>query len=97
MRMKQNRNDVRRIFITVFFMMAVVCMVSFTAVEAEALSKDVPMVPASFSKLADSVSPAVVNIRTEKTTKIGGGFRHFSRPPFRRKNDPFEDFFVYVS
>lgn len=80
------------IFFTIFFIIAVIFFISFSAVQTEAKPKDVMMVPASFSGLADSVSPAVVNIRTEKTTKTGG-FRHFSRRPFGRKNDPFEDFF----
>jgi len=80
------------IYFTIFFIIAVIFFISFSAVQTEAKPKDVMMVPASFSGLADSVSPAVVNIRTEKTTKTGG-FRHFSRRPFGRKNDPFEDFF----
>jgi len=80
------------IYFTIFFTIAVIFFISFSAVQTEAKPKDVMMVPASFSGLADSVSPAVVNIRTEKTTKTGG-FRHFSRRPFGRKNDPFEDFF----
>jgi len=89
----RNRSLYRKIFFSVFFMVSIVFLVSFSAVKAEARSKDILMVPTSFSGLADSVSPAVVNIRTEKTTKTGGGFRHFSRRPFGRKNDPFEDFF----
>jgi len=80
------------IYFTIFFTIAVIFFISFSAVQTEAKPKDVMMVPASFSGLAGSVSPAVVNIRTEKTTKTGG-FRHFSRRPFGRKNDPFEDFF----
>jgi len=95
MRLQKSRNRIlyRKIFFSVFFMVSIIFLVSFSAVKAEARAKDVLMVPASFSGLADSVSPAVVNIRTEKTTKTGGWFRHFSRRPFRRKNDPFEDFF----
>ena len=47
-------------------------------------------VPESFSNLAKSVSPAVVNIRTEKTIKDGGrAFRHFNRNPFGQ-DDPFQ-------
>ncbi|MEA3415546.1 MAG: DegQ family serine endoprotease [Thermodesulfobacteriota bacterium] len=47
----------------------------------------------SFSSLAESVSPAVVNIRTVKTIKGGSRvFRHFSRSPFG-KDDPMNDFF----
>lgn len=52
-----------------------------------------PMVPQSFTELAESVSPAVVNIRTVKTIKGGGPvFRHFQRGPFGQ-DDPFGDFF----
>ena len=51
------------------------------------------MIPESFSRLAETVSPAVVNIRTEKTMKGGGRvYRHFSPGPFG-KEDPFQDFF----
>jgi serine protease Do len=52
-----------------------------------------PMVPQSFTGLAESVSPAVVNIRTVRTITGGGRvFRHFQRGPFGQ-NDPFKDFF----
>ena len=50
------------------------------------------MVPANFTDIAQSVSPTVVNVRTEKVIKGGGPvFRHF-RGPFGEE-DPFEDFF----
>jgi serine protease Do len=51
------------------------------------------MVPSSFSEVAKAVSPAVVNISTEKVIKNGGGqsFRHFQSP--FGKDDPFNDFF----
>ena len=50
------------------------------------------MVPASFTDVAMAVSPAVVNIRTEKVVKGGGPvFRHFQSP--FGKDDPFRDFF----
>ncbi|MDO8941719.1 MAG: hypothetical protein Q7U75_00970, partial [Desulfobacterales bacterium] len=39
---------------------------------AGATSVEPPMVPASFSQLAEWVGPAVVNIRTVKTIKGGG-------------------------
>jgi len=49
----------------------------------------VQMIPESFSELADQARPAVVNIRTVKTTKDGGRvFRHFFGG-----RDPFRDFF----
>ena len=58
-----------------------------------AKSADEIMVPASFSRLAETVSPAVVNIRTVKTIKGGGPvFRHFQRDPWGRQG-PFNDFF----
>jgi serine protease Do len=51
------------------------------------------MIPGNFSEIAENVGPAVVNIRTEKTTKGGGRvFRNFGPGPFN-KEDPFQDFF----
>ena len=58
-------------------------------------SKNAPvrMVPQNFSALADTVSPAVVHIRVEKTIKGGGPvFRQFQRDPWG-KNSPFKEFF----
>ena len=52
----------------------------------------VQMIPASFSDLAELVSPAVVNIRTEKIVKGRGGGRQFKRGPFDQE-DPMQDFF----
>jgi serine protease Do len=50
------------------------------------------MIPANFSELAKTTSPAVVNIRTVKTIKGGGRvFKHF-QGPFGNQ-DPFKDFF----
>jgi len=49
--------------------------------------------PDSFANLAESASPAVVNIRTVKTIKGGGRvFRHFNKGPFN-EDDPMRDFF----
>lgn len=49
--------------------------------------------PDTFSNLAESASPAVVNIRTVKTIKGGGRvFRHFKKGPFG-DDDPMRDFF----
>jgi len=60
---------------------------------AWATSVEPPMVPASFSQLAESVGPAVVNIRTVKTLKGGGPvLRHFQKEPFGREQ-PFNEFF----
>ncbi|MDM8516976.1 DegQ family serine endoprotease [Desulfobacterales bacterium HSG16] len=60
---------------------------------AHAKGKGQFLTPDSFSELADTASPAVVNIRTVKTIKGGGRvFRHFSKDPFENNEDPF-DFF----
>jgi len=60
---------------------------------AWATSVEPPMVPASFSQLAELVGPAVVNIRTVKTLKGGGPvLRHFQKEPFGRE-PPFNEFF----
>jgi serine protease Do len=49
--------------------------------------------PESFSVLAETVSPAVVNISTVKIIKGGGPvFRHFFQSPWGDQ-DPFKDFF----
>jgi serine protease Do len=58
-------------------------------------SKNAPvrMVPQNFSALADTVSPAVVHIRVEKTVKGGGAaFHQFGQSPFGIP-DQFKDFF----
>ena len=58
---------------------------------AWATAVEPPMVPASFSQLAELVGPAVVNIRTVKTLKGGGPvLRHFQKEPFGREQ-PFND------
>jgi serine protease Do len=63
------------------------------AASAQAVAAEPLMIPASFSQLAELVSPAVVNIRTVKTLKGGGPvFRNFQREPFGREQ-PFNDFF----
>ncbi len=68
-----------------------------TSICSEAKTGDVVMVPESFSSLAEMVSPAVVNVRTEKSIPGGGRvYRHFNQNPFGnddRFNDFFEKFF----
>ena len=60
---------------------------------AEAAAGDTPMVPLSFSDLAEKSSPAVVNIRTVKTVKRSGEKgRPFGQDPFGKDN-PMKDFF----
>jgi len=49
--------------------------------------------PESFSRLAETASPAVVNIRIEKTVKLREpSMRQFHRDPWGREQ-PFKDFF----
>ncbi|MDY6904905.1 MAG: DegQ family serine endoprotease [Thermodesulfobacteriota bacterium] len=58
--------------------------------------QDTPLLPGSFSDLAESVSDAVVNVRTETITNDNTGRRGmhpFSNSPFGRGNDPFNEFF----
>ncbi len=79
----------RIFFVTVFLLGG--CL--FPASESYAEAQNSFMTPKSFSKLAKSASPAVVNIRAEKTVKGGGKvYRHFSKRPFGN-DDPFNDFF----
>jgi serine protease Do len=67
-------------------------MILFVFSTAYASTAPVKMIPESFSSLSEMVSPAVVNIRTEKTVKGGGRvFRHFQGP--FQKDDPTRDFF----
>jgi serine protease Do len=62
-------------------------------VNAWAISLGQTAAPESFSTLAETVSPAVVNISTVKTIKGGGPvFRHFYQNPWGDQ-DPFKDFF----
>jgi serine protease Do len=63
-----------------------------TSVEDTKKTESVRFVPESFSALAEMVGPAVVNIRTVKTTKTGSIFRNFNRSPFGDE-DPMDDFF----
>ncbi len=85
----------RKVFFVMTFIAVVLLVISsfYPESDVEAKSDNYLTIPESFSSLAESVSPAVVNIRTVKTIKGGGRvFRHFSRSPFG-KNDPMYDFF----
>jgi serine protease Do len=67
--------------------------ISHPAVNAWAVSSGQSTIPESFSALAETISPAVVNISTVKTIKGGGPvFRHFYQGP-QGDEDPFKDFF----
>jgi serine protease Do len=83
---------------TVFFAMLLAAVIifsgSFDPPQSLAAKSDTTFLPPdSFSSLAESASPAVVNIRTVKTIKGGGRvFRHFRKGPFG-DDDPMRDFF----
>jgi serine protease Do len=63
------------------------------AAPAFAQKSETRLVPLDFSRLSEIASPAVVNIRTVKTTKgEGSRFRRFQRNPWG-KDHPFNDFF----
>jgi serine protease Do len=76
---------------------AILMGVILISLPAMAKTTDVVMVPQNFSALAEMVSPAVVNIRTEKNVQGGiRGFKNFGQNPFgndERFNDFFEKFF----
>jgi serine protease Do len=68
-------------------------MISGLPLATASINAPVQMVPKNFSVLADTVSPAVVHIRVEKTVKGGGStFHQFKRNPFGVP-DGFRDFF----
>lgn len=72
---------------------SMVCfLISCFILPSFAWAKTVPMIPESFSELADQARPAVVNIRTVKRIQGGGRvFNHFFGQPFGG-NDIFRDF-----
>ena len=68
-------------------------LVSGLPMATASINAPVQMVPQNFSALADTVSPAVVHIRVEKTVKVGGStFHQFKKNPFGMP-DQFKDFF----
>ncbi len=87
--------QIKNTFILVMFLaVAILALSGFhPAAGAAAKSSEVFSPLESFSNLAESASPAVVNIRTVKTIKGGGRvFRHFKKGPFG-DDDPMRDFF----
>jgi len=85
----------RKIFFFAMLLAAVIIFSgSFYPPYSVAAKSDTTFLPPdSFSDLAESASPAVVNIRTVKTIKGGGRvFRHFKKGPFG-DDDPMKDFF----
>ncbi len=94
------------VFLLVFFLVCSLGIVTFCTAEKydrqDRRAKSdgitpVSMIPADFSGLAESVSPAVVNISTEKTVNGGGRvYKHFSQNPFGNDdsmNELLERFF----
>lgn len=88
------KRNVRRLFwVLPFMIVAAGAGFAYLSPSAVAGTNAVQMVPASFHKLAEKVSPSVVNIRTVKTmTGDGPVFRQFRRKPWG-KNHPFNEFF----
>jgi len=85
----------RKIFFLAMLLAAVIIFLgSFYPTYSIAAKSDTTFLPPdSFSNLAESASPAVVNIRTVKTIKGGGRvFRQFKKGPFG-DDDPMRDFF----
>jgi serine protease Do len=79
-------------YIIVFMMVGFMLGAGLPAVQA---SKNAPvrMIPQNFSELAQTVSPAVVHIRVEKTVKGNGpAIGPFGQNPFG-DNEQFRDFF----
>lgn len=82
-------------FTRVIVVMVMVGLMLGAGLPAATASQNVPvrMVPQNFSALADTVSPAVVHIRVEKTVKGGGpAFHPRGQNPFGG-NEQFKDFF----
>lgn len=83
-----------RIVTTLFLKTLAIGLMFFLGTSlSEARTGAVAMIPESFSALAETASPAVVNIRTEKTIQGGSRvFRHFQQNPFGN-DERFQDFF----
>jgi serine protease Do len=78
---------------TCLILICLIIIGHFFVGEVRSKTKTSLLVPLNFSQLSEIVSPAVVNIRTEKTIKGGGSvFRDFHGSPWG-KNDPFKEFF----
>ena len=91
----KHKRTTRKAFMTVVttIFLTLAFSISYPTANTWAVSWGQPAVPESFSTLAETVSPAVVNISTVKTIKGGGPvFRHFHQNP-QGDQDPFKDFF----
>ncbi len=84
--------------LTIYLAMALILGLSMAPVPvaAQATAQAQTITPSTFADLAQKVSPAVVNISTEKTLKGGSGrvkeFFNQGPSPFGQE-DPFRDFF----
>ena len=88
--MKQTFKSTKHIVIMVMVGLMLVAGLSMATASKNA---PIQMVPQNFSALAETVSPAVVHIRVEKTIKgAGPGFHQFGQSPFGIP-DQFKDFF----
>ena len=67
---------------------------SYSVPSTQATARDIQRVPESFSDLAEMFSPAVVNIRAEKSHSVKGHTkRQFKNQPPFGKGNPYHDFF----
>jgi serine protease Do len=85
----------KKTFVMILLATALILSISMSqpALNAWAVPRDRSAIPGNFSALAETISPAVVNISTVKTIKGGGPvFRHYYQGP-RGDQDPFKDFF----
>ena len=75
--------------------MVMVVVMAGTGFQSATAAKNAPvrMIPENFSTLTETVSPAVVHIRVEKTvTGVGAEFRKFENQPFQG-DDRYKDYF----
>jgi serine protease Do len=87
--------DSRKLFSSYFILWLVFALGGFLTTAALPVHSAYALsVPDSFSKLAATAKPGVVNIRTVKTIKGGSPlFRHFFGNPFGGNRNPFDEFF----
>ena len=88
--MTQKRRRTTRLVV-----LGIIGLMLYTGLAPANAAKNAPvqMIPKNFSALADSVSPAVVHIRVEKTVKTSGPpIQQFRQSPFG-DNPQFKDFF----
>ncbi len=91
-----NKNAIESSLLSLWFgFLVLFCLASHVLAPQHLMAETIPTfnTPASFTRLVETVGPAVVNIRTVKTIKGGGPvFRHFQPGP-KGPEQPFQDFF----